>query len=182
MSYWKNVAISKGKKGCNVDAFYKAVRSELEASEEPDILKMDMVFFVIHDSGHYYVLCIHFKKHAIHILDDQELPDGVDMRKQYGNTAETIRDSFVSFKAETKDARAADTNDFGMHVINMPWKNSQKNDDCGVYVMRHMETYFGYTENWESGFKNNIDRILKNLRSRYCASIILSKANKEDDD
>ena len=42
-------------------------------------------------------------------------------------------------------------------ILKMPWRSSKPNSDCGVYCMRHMETYKGQSDNWDCGFtKNNV--------------------------
>lgn len=40
----------------------------------------------------------------------------------------------------------------------MTWKNRENKVDCGVYAMRHMETYKG-NPNWDCGFTNYEDDV-----------------------
>ena len=41
---------------------------------------------------------------------------------------------------------AAQVKKCSAHVVTMPWRNISGTVDTGVYVMRHMETYFGENE------------------------------------
>ena len=48
------------------------------------------------------------------------------------------------------------------HVVTMPWRNNSGTVDTGVYVMRHMETYFGEREkDWECGLRPKEQRAWK---------------------
>nr|GMC65210.1 putative late blight resistance protein homolog R1B-14 isoform X1 [Ipomoea batatas] len=38
-------------------------------------------------------------------------------------------------------------------VVDMSWKESENYIDCGLFVMRHMETYKGTLKKWNPGFK-----------------------------
>ena len=67
-----------------------------------------------------------------------------------------------------------DENRVPIQRLEMPWRNSENKNDCGIYSMRHMETYFGEgIEEWDSGLvaKNNKDQ-MSILRVRYTCTII----------
>lgn len=65
------------------------------------------------------------------------------------------------------------------------WQVQKKSPDCGVYLMRHMESYMGDAEiRWESGLlgkqphdKNAIDR----LRYKYMYGMLTSDLNMQKD-
>ena len=63
----------------------------------------------------------------------------------------------------------------------MPWRTRRNEHDCGIFAMRHMETYCGQkVEEWKSGFKNEgIEQQgrIKTLRKKYAAKILLSDYN-----
>ena len=62
--------------------------------------------------------------------------------------------------------------------MKMPWRDTKNKYDCGIYVMRHMETYRGGgLKTWRSGLKKSNDRQLKFLRAKYCAAIINADSN-----
>lgn len=41
---------------------------------------------------------------------------------------------------------------FKHELVKMYWKNPSNVTDCGIYCMRHMETFKGIGPNWDSGF------------------------------
>lgn len=38
----------------------------------------------------------------------------------------------------------------------MHWRSKENTTDCGIFLMRHMETYLGKEENWDCGFQKKI--------------------------
>ncbi|MFS7963320.1 hypothetical protein Hanom_Chr08g00736701 [Helianthus anomalus] len=63
----------------------------------------------------------------------------------------------------------------------MDWRTLQNGCGCGVFTMRHMETYKGKSP-WNSGFENEDkkkiqDSQLQFLRYRYLSKIVLSDYN-----
>lgn len=66
----------------------------------------------------------------------------------------------------------------------MPWRVSKNYVDCGVFVMRHMETYKGIgIKDFDAGFdKNEKKQIteLNDLRAKYIVKILTSNLNDEE--
>ncbi|MFS7928468.1 hypothetical protein Hanom_Chr04g00321111 [Helianthus anomalus] len=63
----------------------------------------------------------------------------------------------------------------------MDWRTLENGVDCGVFTMRHMETYKGKTP-WNPGFENEKrkpvqDSQLRFLRYRYLCKPVLSEYN-----
>ncbi|PWA39213.1 ulp1 protease family, C-terminal catalytic domain-containing protein [Artemisia annua] len=67
------------------------------------------------------------------------------------------------------------------NILKMAWRTRRNESDCGIFVMRHMETYNGQkVEEWNSGFRNEGEGQkgqLKTLRRKYAAKILLSDEN-----
>jgi len=72
--------------------------------------------------------------------------------------------------------------------MEFPWTTLQNVVDCGVFLMRHMETYKGTSvREWECGLSteknvkgdasNKQKRELDDLRHKYVAKILLSDVN-----
>ncbi|KAF5819634.1 putative papain-like cysteine peptidase superfamily [Helianthus annuus] len=65
----------------------------------------------------------------------------------------------------------------------MEWRTENNGVDCGVFTMRHMETYKGEKTPWVTGFvkenevNNRQNSQLHLLRHRYLSKIILSEHN-----
>ncbi|KAL8217996.1 hypothetical protein R6Q57_021369 [Mikania cordata] len=66
----------------------------------------------------------------------------------------------------------------------MPWRTSHNVIDCGIFLMRHMETYMGEEEKeWKCGFipedlKGQQQFKLDDLRRKYAAKILLNDVNE----
>ncbi|KAJ0748571.1 hypothetical protein HanOQP8_Chr05g0202581 [Helianthus annuus] len=70
----------------------------------------------------------------------------------------------------------------------MDWRTKNNGVDCGVFTMRHMETYKGDQKPWVTGFvkedevNNRPNSQLHLLRHRYLSKIILSEHNMHRQD
>ncbi|CAI9262025.1 unnamed protein product [Lactuca saligna] len=71
------------------------------------------------------------------------------------------------------------------HRLEMPWRTINNIIDCGMFTMRHMETYMGGSMNeFKVGFKNESssqdDQLVK-LRTKYLYKIITHEYNVQKD-
>ena len=65
-------------------------------------------------------------------------------------------------------------------ILSLKWARSSNIKDCGVYLMRHMETYVGKKDSeWNVGFSAHNIKILQVLRGRYCYNLIASSYNNQ---
>ncbi|KAL8222882.1 hypothetical protein R6Q57_020281 [Mikania cordata] len=70
--------------------------------------------------------------------------------------------------------------------MDLPWKTTQNGIDCGVFCMRHMETYMGGgPKKWNCCLMNESkgqNKQLNQLRFKYLCKILISNVNflKED--
>nr|GMD88029.1 uncharacterized protein LOC109191246 [Ipomoea batatas] len=65
-------------------------------------------------------------------------------------------------------------------VVDINLKETDTYIDCGLFVMRHMETYNGTLKKWNPGFRKKAslnEDFLIGLRVRYAAAIIRWRAN-----
>ena len=69
-----------------------------------------------------------------------------------------------------------------LDVLNMHWRTKENVTDCGVFTMRHMETYMGGgAHGWLTGLAQESpvqDRKLFDLRKKYVTKMLLSENNK----
>ncbi|KAM0038853.1 hypothetical protein Hdeb2414_s0013g00420501 [Helianthus debilis subsp. tardiflorus] len=67
------------------------------------------------------------------------------------------------------------------HRLDFEWETVNNTVDCGVFVMRHMETWFGITvEKWDSGFPlahTAKKACLTRLRKKYAVKLVTSNVN-----
>lgn len=67
--------------------------------------------------------------------------------------------------------------------LKMPWRNEENKVDCGVYTMRHMETYMGQkVKDLKIGLKKNSTKQLRFLRGKYCKALLTSEVNDLNED
>nr|GFA11641.1 hypothetical protein [Tanacetum cinerariifolium] len=70
--------------------------------------------------------------------------------------------------------------------MKMIWRTNEDEFDSGVFLMSHMDNYFGqYEIKWEYGFckeSKEQTKQLKFLRSKFAAKILLSENNSYKDE
>nr|GMD17514.1 uncharacterized protein LOC109153584 [Ipomoea batatas] len=66
-----------------------------------------------------------------------------------------------------------------VELVKMNWRTADNKTDCGLYCMRHMETYMGNPQ-WKCSFtpKKTNDLYLTSLRALYTSQIIMMPVNK----
>lgn len=66
--------------------------------------------------------------------------------------------------------------------MRMKWRDSSNKIDCGVFLLRHMETYEGQLlEEWQAGIPTcvkNQEKVLNRLRVEFCAKILTHNVNQ----
>ncbi|KAK1366254.1 hypothetical protein POM88_041815 [Heracleum sosnowskyi] len=64
----------------------------------------------------------------------------------------------------------------------MPWQTLGNYKDCGIFLMRHLETYKGEPKSWITDLKvesiQQTAKLLK-LRAKYCHAILSSSLNEK---
>nr|GMD35783.1 uncharacterized protein LOC109158392 [Ipomoea batatas] len=159
-----------GKQGAPVNVMRKTfsslsnmlnVASTIKATATPTSSQLDDIFFVLRH-GHYFLICINVKASKLEIIDNKSLVSGVTMKDKYGDCTTLLVDELTE------------------EVVDMSWKESENYIDCGLFVMRHMETYKGTLKKWNPRFKKKAklnEEFLIGLRARYAATIIRWSAN-----
>ena len=75
---------------------------------------------------------------------------------------------------------AAQLRNCNTNVVSMPWRNNNNTIDTWVYVMRHMETYFGEREKeWECGLSAKGTKGLEMLRIKFATALLTSPLNSK---
>lgn len=68
-----------------------------------------------------------------------------------------------------------------INLLDMPWKTKNNKTDCGIFAMRHMETFKGQTDGkYSCGFPKeggSQDVMLDRVRSKYAHRLIMSDIN-----
>ena len=79
-------------------------------------------------------------------------------------------------------AKADLVRNYKPYLMELKWATDQNFVDCGVFCMRHMETFMGSNgPDWNSGFSKNSTKTLINLRELYMQAIVKSSINEVKD-
>ncbi|KAL8225908.1 hypothetical protein R6Q57_018465 [Mikania cordata] len=66
-----------------------------------------------------------------------------------------MKDVFSNYLLEKDHPSALKINHQTPQSVDIPWKTTKNGIDCGVFCMRHMETYMGGgPKKWSSGLMN----------------------------
>ncbi|WCJ31601.1 hypothetical protein M5689_013081 [Euphorbia peplus] len=86
---------------------------------------------------------------------------------------------FALFLYGTNRASVDEMSEYSVNVVKMKWRNKDNHVDCGIYLMKHMESYEGQLESkWDIRLtKNPEDPNLKKLRIEFARRILLSPNN-----
>ncbi|XP_021721306.1 uncharacterized protein LOC110688857 [Chenopodium quinoa] len=173
-----------------IDAFLDRLQNELidqSNTDDTDLLckikKLSMVFFPVVRGDHYYLLCIDMQKSAFELLDNRILEEGISFKNKYDNHRKQLLRMFTKFLRNIgyDQAKADNLEKKSTKTLNMKWRSNKNYDDCGIFLMKHMETYNGEKDTeWDCGLQTKYEvqlKQLKKLRVKYCAKILLHKEN-----
>ncbi|XP_042027159.1 uncharacterized protein LOC121774333 [Salvia splendens] len=111
----------------------------------------DMIFFPIWANEHFYIMCFNLKMQMMDVIDNALISEEL-IKKKYGAAPSML----------------------------MPWQNDTNKVDCGVYVMRQMETYMGgAVRNWNSCLMKKGTEAFTKLRAKYTEALLIGDTNKK---
>ncbi|KAL3649826.1 hypothetical protein CASFOL_006229 [Castilleja foliolosa] len=153
-----------------------------EAIEQVDGLKVenvDMFFFPICESNHYYIICFDLKLQRSEIIDNSTSGESEPVNVHYSNIPASLGMMVKTFlESEGLGKKVQFLSNLNYDRLKMTWRDDKNEVDCGVYVMRHMETYMGGSlRGWKCGLSKNNSRQMKALRAKYAATILGSDMN-----
>ncbi|KAH6783386.1 hypothetical protein C2S52_008345 [Perilla frutescens var. hirtella] len=159
--------------------FGESLKLQLSRTGNHTLRNVDMFFFPVLDRDHYYVICFDVRKSNAMLIDNLADVDGIDLRAKYGATSFILQRVFADYMdAEGLKLKSGAIKRACMDRLAMPWRDNENNNDCGVYTMRHMETYMGQSvKSWDCGLEHGNVARMKCLRIKYCASILTSELN-----
>ncbi|KAL2945283.1 hypothetical protein RDABS01_006041 [Bienertia sinuspersici] len=134
---------------------------------------IQLFFFPVYQNGHYFLVC--FNMNTLH--GTMEVIDWNEGCADYNKFVKNLKSAF-SFVMDCQGAiLCKEIKNMGTALVPFPWKFVDEiHLDCGVVLMRHMETYMG-SRIWDSGLKKNDHTIIEKLRMKYCYSIYSSDLN-----
>ncbi|CAI9285881.1 unnamed protein product [Lactuca saligna] len=139
------------------------------------------VFFPVVRSAHIFVIVFNLKKPSIEILDNSAVEG--DYEGKYGVIMKPLKNLFVRYFEEINHPRAnaISKESIKPQRLEMSWRTVKNKVDCGVFAMRHMETYMGKPlSKWKPGLHKESavqQTILEKLRQRYAYIMLTSEIN-----
>ncbi|KAI7745107.1 hypothetical protein M8C21_024475 [Ambrosia artemisiifolia] len=129
--------------------FTENMDSVLASTETKSIKGVQFVNIPMHSSDHYYLLF--FNMTTYEKIDN--IDSDVEFSIRYKGWLEKMRDAFSAYLRTVSPSAAAKIKKSIPKVLNIPWKTKHNGIDCGVFLMRHMETYKGTSlKEWRFGF------------------------------
>ncbi|KAJ0733417.1 putative Ulp1 protease family catalytic domain, papain-like cysteine peptidase superfamily [Helianthus annuus] len=166
--------------------FADNMESVIQSADVKNIKQVTLVFIPVIQEKHFYCVCFNLKDHKIEVLDNSAT--NVSFEAKYQKWPEKLRDAFSSYLESASHPAANILRETVPIRLEMPWCTTRNVIDCGVFLMRHMETYKGTSlKKWECGLSkecNNAGEIsykqrpLDELRYKYVAKILLSDVNQ----
>ncbi|WOG86496.1 hypothetical protein DCAR_0205707 [Daucus carota subsp. sativus] len=110
---------------------------------------MAQVFFPINKFEHYYLICYHIKIMGYFITDN--ILRDAEPKVYYGRVREVFHSHFCNYISQNGNpGLAARVRRLKPCYLSMPWQTTKNSTDCGIFLMRHMETFKGDHKNWNN--------------------------------
>lgn len=90
------------------------------------------------------------------------------------------RFQFIKFLKDNGHPNYQALNNYKVDRIKLAWETKNNFIDCGIFAMRHMETYSG-KKDFDAGFVKEgaeQDKQIEDLRKKYMSKILLSDYNE----
>ncbi|KAM0050759.1 putative Ulp1 protease family catalytic domain, papain-like cysteine peptidase superfamily [Helianthus debilis subsp. tardiflorus] len=156
------------------------------AGTEPKSFKgFKMVFIPILTGDHYFLLFFNLSTTQILIIDNIEGDAGLE---RYKENVEKMISTFCQYLSQIQPGVAKKLRTTEPVRLKFPWQTRYNGIDCGIFLMRHMETYNGTSvKEWRCGFSaernikgevlGNQEKEIEDLRKKYISKMLLSDVN-----
>ncbi|KAL8256283.1 hypothetical protein R6Q59_031350 [Mikania micrantha] len=159
-----------------ITSFTENMENCLKSAGLDSLIGVDLLFIPMLHACHYYVICFNLKKAHVYMIDN--LGTNVDFDIKYANRPQIMQSTLCSYLVMTSHPIAFTMKTCKPKRLSMPWRTLNNSVDCGVFAMRHMETFKGTSvKEWKCGLTVESDeqqRQLNDLRIKYLAKILLS--------
>ncbi|KAJ0703843.1 putative papain-like cysteine peptidase superfamily [Helianthus annuus] len=146
-----------------------------------------VICFPILEYDHFYLVCFDMENNAITVIDNMDVKESpiqlIDDDNFFKKTTPyKVKDIFCKYLKPVNHPKCTQIENALPHKLDFEWMTVNSMVDCGVFVMRHMETWFGITvEKWDSGFPlvhTAKKACLTRLRKKYAVKLVTSNVNK----
>ncbi|GJU64964.1 ulp1 protease family, C-terminal catalytic domain-containing protein [Tanacetum coccineum] len=142
--------------------------------------EVDMAFFPICASGHFYVVVFHLKSpSAMIILDNSDC--GETYNSKYKAVCEALKKFFARHLKKYNHPKHNSISKLKHRIPKLKWSTTKNHSDCGVFTMMHLEHYFGKPAGqWDFGLCVESDEqvsMLRRMRFKIAGKILLNEFN-----
>nr|GEX76138.1 hypothetical protein [Tanacetum cinerariifolium] len=121
------------------------------------------------------------------IIDNSPVDDNLTTRQRYFKLPQELISVFDKYLSKNSPQRHASIlRNVEPERLKMIWRTNENEFDSGVFLMSHMDNYFGQSESkWEYGFckeSKEQSKQLKFLKLKFAARILLSENNSYKDE
>ncbi|KAJ8435900.1 hypothetical protein Cgig2_010257 [Carnegiea gigantea] len=124
---------------------------------------------------HFFLVVFQFADKTVNAIDNLILPENPSAR--YGD-CDTLLKS-LSPNAETLLLKVPNLTwpTISRIYVKTDYQDNLNLHDGGIYTIHHMEMYYGDLQSWDHGFQNEKEALLRMLRAKYAARILLYPKN-----
>ncbi|KAK9080794.1 hypothetical protein SSX86_000552 [Deinandra increscens subsp. villosa] len=143
-----------------------------------DITEHEMVIVPMIQSHHFYMVSFNLKEAKAVIIDNSA---SKEYEAKYQGNPEKLKITFEKYLESISHPKAKSFKKSTLKRLEMDWRTENNHIDCGIFLMRHMETYLGI-DDWNCGFdeeeNGNHPMLIEDLRRKYIAKILLHDTNE----
>ncbi|PWA50410.1 hypothetical protein CTI12_AA472920 [Artemisia annua] len=102
------------------------------------------------------------------------------IKDRYGKKFAHVRYLFIKYLKDNGYPHYQELDEYKVANLKMSWQTSNNYIDCGIFAMRHMETYSG-KKDFDAGFipeGKEQKKQIEDLRKKYMTKILLSEFNE----
>ncbi|KAM0065964.1 putative Ulp1 protease family catalytic domain, papain-like cysteine peptidase superfamily [Helianthus debilis subsp. tardiflorus] len=169
-----------------ISKFCGGMEAILAQTDNMDIRNLQMVFVMVHYNKHYILVFFNLAQYQILVIDN--IKGDVPINIRYSGYVEKVINAFCSYVKNHSPAIAKKLRSTTPVSLKFPWQTMYNGVDCGIFVMRHTETFKGTSvREWNCGLSPERDimrEVLKDeskelcdLRIKYFSKILLSDVN-----
>ncbi|KAJ0693298.1 putative papain-like cysteine peptidase superfamily [Helianthus annuus] len=169
-----------------ITMFCSRMEAILGQADSMDIRNFQMVFVSVLYNKHYILVFFNLAQTQILVIDNIEGDVPINIR--YSGYVEKVINAFCAFVKNHSPAIAKKLRSTSPVSLKFPWQTLYNETDCGIFIMRHMETFKGTSvREWNCGLSPErgitgevlIDQSkeLCDLRIKYLSIILLSDIN-----
>ncbi|WOG93705.1 hypothetical protein DCAR_0312992 [Daucus carota subsp. sativus] len=109
------------------------------------------LLFPVYNAAHHYIICYNIHTPRWEVLDNRV--QTLSFSDTYGDLPWRLHECFCHFLECYNIPKYSQLVRLQPEVVSMEWQSMDNNIDCGVFVMRHLETYMGNIFKWKSGLR-----------------------------